>query len=54
MMTSHLVADTLLFQLFLPEFSGGEFVWMRLRWWRVMLVLQQKWLCDYMLNIVGA
>jgi hypothetical protein len=53
-MGGHLVADFLLFQLFLPEYSGGGFVWMRLKWWRVMLLLPLKWLFGYMLSIIGA
>jgi hypothetical protein len=36
---------TRLSQLFLPEYHGGGFVWMRLKWWRVLLLLLLlKWL----------
>ena len=52
-MTGHLFVGTLLFQLFSPEYFGGGFVWMRLKWWRVTQLLLQKWLYGYTLSIDG-
>lgn len=53
MFIGHVVIGILLFQLFSPEYFGGGFAWMRLKWWRVMLPLRRKWLTDCLLGTVG-